>query len=182
MALRGDVRHLISFDDTHHNLSYALGFTYHWGGARAVPAARAEAPREPAEVVTREPERRVEPKKEVCVYLDVYFDFDRSEIKPRYENDLEKIADFMKANPDIQATIRGYTDYIGTEEYNQGLSERRAESIKNHLVTNFGIDAERISTVGLGEVQPLATNETAFGRQLNRRASEVICTFQIVFN
>ncbi|MDA8165173.1 MAG: OmpA family protein [Desulfobacteraceae bacterium] len=175
LAFRADVRHLISFGDIYNNLSYAVGLTYQWGGAKPAPPAPAVAAPAPA------PPPKPEAKKEVCVYLDVFFDFDRAEVKPRHADDLKKVADFMKQNPDLKATIKGYTDYVGTEEYNQKLSERRAEAVKNYLVSNYGIDPGRISTVGYGKTHPLATNETAFGRQLNRRASEVMCTFQVVF-
>ena len=223
LAIRGDVRHLISFDDTFNNLAYALGLTYHFGGQQVREVAAGprdsdgdgvpddqdacpgtppgtpvdekgcpkdsdgdgiydyldECPDTPAGV--RVDERGCPLQKEVCVYLDVYFDFDRAEIKPRHHDDLKKIADFMKANPDQKATIKGHADYIGTEEYNQKLSERRAANIKRYLVENFDINADRIDTVGLGEKRPVATNETAYGRQLNRRANEVICTFEIMF-
>ena len=61
------------------------------------------------------------------------------------------------------------SDSIGSEEYNMDLSKRRAGSVKNYIVETFGIDAARISTVNYGESQPVATNETAAGRQNNRR-------------
>ncbi|MEJ2032779.1 MAG: OmpA family protein [Deltaproteobacteria bacterium] len=177
LAIRGDVRGLIPFDSDNHynNLSYSIGFTYRWGGAKPVVA---EAP---AEIAPPPAPEKVASKKEVCVYLDVYFDFDRAEIKPQYDKEIKKIADFMKAHPDIKATVRGYTDWVGTEEYNKLLSERRADSIKDYLVNHFDIDPGRITTVGFGENQPRATNETSFGRQLNRRASQVSCTFEITF-
>lgn len=183
LALRGDIRHLITFGNHNNNLSYALGVTYQWGGAKPTPAPPTVSEVEKTVVPPAVVEKKVAPpQKEVCVYLDVYFDFDRAVIKPRYDNEIKKIADFMKAHPHLTATIKGYTDYVGTEEYNKLLSDRRAESVKDYLVDHFGISPERITTVGFGENRPRATNQTAFGRQLNRRASQISCTFEIAFH
>jgi outer membrane protein OmpA-like peptidoglycan-associated protein len=75
--------------------------------------------------------------------------------------------------PETRIRIEGHTDSTGGEAYNQALSERRAESVKNELVAQ-NIAAERIQTVGYGLSRPVATNETPEGRQLNRRVQVVI--------
>jgi OOP family OmpA-OmpF porin len=68
----------------------------------------------------------------------------------------------------VNVEIEGYTDYIGTAEYNQQLSEERAQTVKNYLVSQ-GIAADRLSTVGYGKGNPIANNETEEGRAMNRR-------------
>ena len=70
-------------------------------------------------------------------------------------------------------SVEGHTDAYGSDEYNQGLSERRARSVANYL-TKLGVDRKRMSTVGLGEKYPVATNKTAAGRELNRRVEILI--------
>lgn len=100
---------------------------------------------------------------------NVEFDFDRTAIKPDFAPGLDEVVGVMVANPDVRMDIFGFTDRIGTEEYNLGLSERRAEAVKNYLVDQ-GISPDRISTRGLGETMPVATNETPWGRERNRRA------------
>lgn len=98
----------------------------------------------------------------------IHFDFDKSNINPQYEPILNKVADVMKENPALNLRIEGHTDSIGTEAYNQGLSERRARSAEQYLIDQ-GIDASRLSSVGHGFLQPIDTNETAAGRAQNRR-------------
>lgn len=112
----------------------------------------------------------------VTITLLVEFDFDKAVVKPQYHNDLEKVANFMKAYPKTTAQLEGHTDSVGTDAYNMKLSERRAESVKNYLVEKFGIDGSRLSTVGYGETKPVATNDTDEGRQMNRRVVTNIVT------
>lgn len=95
------------------------------------------------------------------------FDFDSAVLKPAMEAALTDLADRIKASAGHETlTIIGHTDSIGTEEYNQGLSERRAESAAMFL-QGLGIDS--ISTSGMGETQPVADNGTKEGRAMNRR-------------
>ena len=115
----------------------------------------------------------------VSITLLVEFDFDKSMVKPQYHNDLEKVANFLKAYPKTTGELEGHTDSIGTEEYNMKLSMRRAESVKKYLVQNFGIAADRLSTVGYGESRPVASNDTAEGRQRNRRVVANIVTIVV---
>ena len=108
-------------------------------------------------------------KEKVTITLLIEFDFDDDAVKSIYQTDIEEVANLLKAYPKTDAELDGHTDSIGSEEYNMDLSKRRAESVKNYIVETFGIDAARISTVSYGESQPVATNETAAGRQSNRR-------------
>jgi outer membrane protein OmpA-like peptidoglycan-associated protein len=104
---------------------------------------------------------------------DVLFDTGRSELKSGAARDLDNVAAFLQQNPERQVLIEGFTDSVGEEEYNRGLSERRAASVREALVTR-GVDASRITTHGYGEQYPVATNEDAGGRQLNRRVEVVV--------
>jgi len=112
----------------------------------------------------------------VSITLLVEFDFDKAIVKPHYHNDIEKVANFLKAYPNTTAELEGHTDSIGTDEYNMKLSKRRAESVKNYLVEKFDVDPGRLTAVGYGESQPVASNETDEGRQRNRRVVATVVT------
>ncbi len=99
---------------------------------------------------------------------DVLFDFDKYVIKKIYYPVLDEWVLFFRENPRITAEIYGHTDSIGTDAYNQKLSERRARAVFNYLVEN-GIDPGRLKTRGFGENLPVAPNTTPEGRQKNRR-------------
>ena len=86
-----------------------------------------------------------------------------------YSDQLATVAKAMQEQADIELVLEGHTDSIGSESYNNDLSARRAEAVKQKLATDYSISASRISTVGYGESQPIASNETAEGRSLNRR-------------
>jgi OOP family OmpA-OmpF porin len=97
------------------------------------------------------------------------FDFDKAVIKAHHTEDLDHVVKVMKDNPGLKVSVEGYTDSIGSDAYNQKLSERRAMAVKDYLVQH-GIDGSRISTIGFGKSKPVASNETAAGRAKNRRA------------
>jgi OOP family OmpA-OmpF porin len=97
------------------------------------------------------------------------FDFDKAEVKPEFYPLMDRIAGILNNNPTMTLQLEGHTCSIGTEAYNQGLSERRANAIKNAIVERNGIAPERINAVGFGEKKPIATNDTEEGRKLNRR-------------
>ena len=113
----------------------------------------------------------VEAPKEMTIVLDeraLNFDFDKSVVKPQYFEMLNNLKDFIEQN-NYELTIEGHTDSIGSNQYNIGLSRRRAEAVKAKLI-EFGLPEDRI--VGIeakGEEYPVATNETAEGRLQNRR-------------
>lgn len=111
---------------------------------------------------------------------DVLFDFDKWNIRPDAEESLKKVAEVIKAYKSAKVVISGHTDSIGPEEYNQTLSERRAESVKNWLSENGGINPEIVETVGYGESKPVALNtntdgsDNPAGRQENRRVEILV--------
>ncbi|HRS01199.1 MAG TPA: OmpA family protein [Bacteroidota bacterium] len=92
---------------------------------------------------------------------------------PKEVKELNILTDFMVSRPEIKILIEGHTDNVGSLEANQILSEKRAEAVKQYLIKR-GISPDRIQTVGYGELKPLASNSTTFGRQLNRRTEIVI--------
>ena len=99
---------------------------------------------------------------------NVLFDLDKSSLLPESEKELGYLLVTLKDNPRLRATIIGHTDNQGSRIYNQELSEDRAHSVLNWLVEN-GIDASRLSFEGRGMDQPIADNDTEWGRGLNRR-------------
>ncbi|MDC7956229.1 OmpA family protein [Fusobacterium simiae] len=112
-----------------------------------------------------------EAPKEMTIVLDersLNFDFDKSNVKPQYYDLLKNIKEFVEQN-NYEITIVGHTDSIGSNQYNFGLSRRRAESVKAKLL-EFGLAADRIVGIeAMGEEQPIATNATKEGRAQNRR-------------
>ena len=109
---------------------------------------------------------------------NVLFDFDSAALKPEYIGKIEALGQFLQNNPDTYVIIEGFTDSIGTEEYNLGLSRRRAESVGRHLVEKSNIDRERIVLQWYGEAAPAASNDTAEGRKLNERAVVIVAGMQ----
>ena len=103
-----------------------------------------------------------------AIQSDVLFDFDRATLKPAAEQVLGEVVKQLQDNPNYQVTLVGHTDWIGTEQYNMGLSKRRAEAVQAYLISR-GIAKERITTRWQGESQPVAPNNTAEGRAQNRR-------------
>jgi outer membrane protein OmpA-like peptidoglycan-associated protein len=99
---------------------------------------------------------------------DVLFDFDKSTLKPQATQTLAGIVQQLKNEPTLRADIVGHTDGVGTEEYNMGLSERRAKAVSTHMVRN-GIAATRLNVSWKGKTQPIAPNTTEAGRAQNRR-------------
>lgn len=112
------------------------------------------------------------------VRLLIEFDTDKTDIKPMYRDELEKFANTLKKYSKYTVTIEGHTDNVGGSEYNMDLSSRRAKSVKDYLVNNFGISPQQLKTKGFGLERPIDTNETPEGRANNRRVMGVISFFE----
>jgi outer membrane protein OmpA-like peptidoglycan-associated protein len=110
-----------------------------------------------------------EPAEPVRVELDVKFDFDKAAVKAESQGDIKALADFMSQYPSTSTVVEGHTDSVGTDAYNQGLSERRANAVRDVLVNQYGVGGDRVSSVGYGESRPVADNSTSEGRAINRR-------------
>jgi len=112
-----------------------------------------------------------EAPEEMTIVLDdraLNFDFDKSYVKPQYDEMLTNLKEFITKN-DYEVTIEGHTDYIASNQYNMGLSKRRAEAVKAKLI-ELGLDPSRIvAIVPRGEEEPVADNSTTEGRAKNRR-------------
>jgi OmpA-OmpF porin, OOP family len=130
------------------------------------PAPRAAPPAPPPAAPRPAPAAPVSEK--VTYAADTFFDFDKSDLKPEGKAKLDDLVSKMQGmNLEVIIAV-GHTDNIGTKEYNQGLSERRANAVKAYLVTK-GVEKNRIYTEGKSFTQPIASNSTAEGRAKNRR-------------
>ena len=99
---------------------------------------------------------------------DVLFDFDKSNIKPEAAAILDRLVTFMNENKDKKAALSGHTDSVGSDAYNQKLSERRVNAVQEYVVKK-GVGGDRVSGQGFGESKPIADNKTKEGRSKNRR-------------
>jgi outer membrane protein OmpA-like peptidoglycan-associated protein len=104
---------------------------------------------------------------------DVLFDFDKYTLKPGAREKLAKVSGILLAYPGLKIQLEGHTDSIGTDDYNMKLSQQRADSVQEYLVSQ-GVPAGILSSVGLGKASPVATNDTDAGRQQNRRVEMVV--------
>lgn len=101
--------------------------------------------------------------------IEVQFPLNSAEIGDTYDDEILRVADFLKANPETIVEIAGHSDSTGAADYNQDLSQRRAEAVAARLTDALGVDPQRVSATGYGESQPVASNDTAQGRADNRR-------------
>jgi len=266
-ALRADVRDVVRFDDTWHNLEYTAGISYFFGGEKAKPVVEEAAPVQ-EEVKAPVQEEVVVVKNSDCdnvpddldkcpdtpcgcivdkdgcpidsdkdgvcdgldkcpgtpegckvdkdgcpidsdkdgvidcldkcpktplgakvdkdgcpiwisIRMNVQFDFDKAIVKPQYYDDIENLADFMKAHPHLNAILEGHTDNIGTAKYNLCLSQRRADAVMKILVDKFNIAKDRLTAVGYGLTKPIADNKAKEGRQKNRRVQAVLEAMEV---
>jgi outer membrane protein OmpA-like peptidoglycan-associated protein len=140
--------------------------------ARAEATALAEREKklreELAELQAEKTERGI-----VLTLGDVLFDVDQATLRPGATQNLYRLVTFLREYPERQVLVEGHTDSTGTEEYNLGLSQRRADAVVQFLTVN-GVAPERTIARGYGKAYPVATNETSEGRQHNRRVEIVI--------
>jgi outer membrane protein OmpA-like peptidoglycan-associated protein len=104
---------------------------------------------------------------------DVLFDFNQASLKPGTKEKLAKVSGILLAYPSLHMNVEGHTDSIGSDEYNLKLSQRRADAVRDYLTAN-GINSANIQAIGLGKAGPVASNDTAAGRQQNRRVEMVV--------
>lgn len=108
----------------------------------------------------------------VMTLSDVLFDTGQATLKPGADRALDRLAQFLKDSPNSAVLIEGHTDSVGSDDYNLGLSQRRAQSVADAL-SSRGISSDRVQTKGLGKAYPVASNDTQAGRQQNRRVEIV---------
>jgi OOP family OmpA-OmpF porin len=197
VAMRGDLRHAILLNDAKdNNLEYSVGLTFQFGGVRKTAAliAAAEDGTAPTVIFTAPVNGAtmvyVNQKANVAFSEDMdpatisgapkvigvlatlensHFDFDSAAISENGKTILNHNAKALKANPDMKLHIAGYASAAGSEAYNQGLSERRAATVKEYLVKIGGIDGSRLSTIGYGEANP-AKHEADPSKKLSAEA------------
>lgn len=104
---------------------------------------------------------------------DVLFDFNKYTLKPGAREKLAKVGGILLAYPGLKIQVEGHTDSVGTDEYNQKLSEARAGSVREYL-SGQGVSGDAVTAVGFGKADPVASNDTAAGRQKNRRVEMVV--------
>jgi len=187
LALRAEVERTKVTDRIRANGNgdlYSLALVYKLGRPVAAPyVAPAPAPvvEAPAPVVQPAPMPAPAPapvpvSEKVSFAAEALFDFDKSVVKPEGRAALDDLLNKLQGmNTEVMVTV-GHTDSVGSDEYNQRLSLRRAEAVKAYIVSK-GVDASRVYTEGKGETQPVADNKTAAGRAKNRRVTvEVVGT------
>ncbi|HHX81455.1 MAG TPA: OmpA family protein [Pseudomonadaceae bacterium] len=193
--VRGDLKAIRVTGVSNTDLAFNLGVGYAFGAkpSRAVAAAPTPTPQPAAPVqetdsdgdgVPDSRDRCANTPRELavdangCPILETHqvsqdllvnFDFDRADIKPEFDNQIAEFGQFMSTYSNTRAVIEGHTDNTGPAEYNQGLSERRAQAVMNRLVEAHDVPASRLSAVGHGESRPLVSNDTQQNRARNRR-------------
>ncbi|PRD38400.1 UNVERIFIED_CONTAM: oprF [Trichonephila clavipes] len=197
-ALRAEVRGVENLQASDHDGVASVGVVYSFGGKKAeavapavvapavvapvvdgdddkdgVPNSKDKCPGTPTNVVVDATGCPKVLTETVTKELRVLFDFDKAVVKPAYYAEIEGVAKLLKEYPSATVEVQGHTDSRGRAEYNQKLSERRAQAIVDTLVKQYGIDASRISAKGYGASQPVADNKTAEGRAQNRRSVAV---------
>ncbi|MFA5669526.1 MAG: OmpA family protein [Balneolaceae bacterium] len=145
------------------------------GEVKTVRAEAEKARQEARELANRlsEMEARQSERGMVLTLSDVLFDFDSATLKSGANKAVSELASFMQEYPKRTIQIEGFTDSVGSAEYNQNLSQRRAEALKNALMNN-GVSGQRIRTIGYGKEYPVASNATEAGKQQNRRVEIII--------
>jgi OOP family OmpA-OmpF porin len=203
-SLRGDVRAFHSWDNDDTDYGLSVGLVYLFGAKQTPttpPEAKVEQPtQQPTDNCASDtdgdsvPDCRdqcpgSDPRAEIdekgCyrteqvidrVELNILFDSNKAVVKSEYYSEIQKVADFMQKHPDTKADIEGHTDNVGSNQYNQRLSQRRADAVRQVLISKFNIAPLRLRAMGYGETRPVQSNATATGRQANRRVIAVLQT------
>ena len=187
----------LSYKSSYSDIYYSVGLNFDFGGKPAAPPAPPPAPpAAPAAAPPPNPDLDgdgVPNERDKCpntrpgavVDLDgcevesvitlegVHFDFDKATLRPEAIVILNNAAGLLASHERVVVEVAGHTDSRGSEQYNQGLSERRANAVRDYLVSK-GVNASRLTARGYGELQPVATNDTDEGRQANRRVELIV--------
>lgn len=120
---------------------------------------------------------QLKPEEKVSIQMNILFDSGKAVVKPEFDAEIKKVADFMNNYPEVNAVIEGHTDNVGSEALNVSLSQKRADAVSQYLTSKFGVPASRLSAKGFGPSKPVADNATPAGRAQNRR---VVATLEAV--
>jgi adhesin transport system outer membrane protein len=113
--------------------------------------------------------RYVEKDEGISIELNVSFEFDSARISSEADAETGRAAAVLNGEKTIKAIVQGHTDSLGSDEYNQALSERRASAVRQLVIDKYNVDPGQITSVGMGEAMPVADNDTAEGQSMNRR-------------
>ena len=195
---RGDARWLHTFDGSINDVSLSVGIAYNFASpppppppppveeppapvdrdGEGVPDDIDECPDTPAGVRVDDRGCPLKVTRVASIRLKVNFEFDSDGVQEHNFNDVRELADFLKRFDYIDVELEGHTDSIGSEDYNQRLSQRRAEAVLELLVNEHGISPSRLFARGYGESQPIASNDIEQGRAENRR---VIASLEVEY-
>lgn len=151
--------------------AYVQIITVQPGGAEAPevkPAAKAPAPVRPVELA------KVLEVRGHAVLSDLVFESGSTRLREGRYDSLKQLADYLAANPGYRLLLVGHTDTVGSQQQNAGISQRRAQSVKERLVEAYGADEARIDVAGAGFMAPIASNLIPEGREANRRVEAVL--------
>jgi OOP family OmpA-OmpF porin len=180
LSLRTEARGTYNFDEQFWNYTALAGLNVVLGGHLKPAAPVVEvAPVEPAPMPVAPAEPVVE---DLNMELRVFFDTNKSNIKDQYKPEVAKVAEKLAEFPNATARIEGHTDNTGPRKLNERLSLARANSVKSALVSEYNIDAGRLTTQGFAWDQPIADNKTKEGRAMNRRVFATITGSRTVAN
>lgn len=194
LSLSGEARMLYSLDEQRKDTLLTIGLNFYMGdvdGRAApvevvdgdedndgVPDSMDQCPGTPAGTRVDSVGCPLPVTQVASIKLMVNFGFDSSTVEERYFSDLAELATFLKRFEDVYVDIEGHTDSTGPEDYNQQLSQRRAQAVVDLLVNEHGIPASRLQAKGFGESRPVADNGTREGRAQNRR---VMATLEVEY-
>ena len=202
LSLRGDVRAVrsLDYDQTESMVNVALTWTFGSVGKPAEQAVASLAPepvaepvQEPVEAPLDTDNDGVSDSADLCpdsapgavvnsigcvpvekIDLHVEFDFDSAEIRQEAANHIAEMGEYLQRHKEVGVRIEGHTDSSGPAVYNERLSQKRVDAVRQMLIDQHGIEGDRVEAVGLGESQPIADNTTVEGRQDNRRVTAEI--------
>ena len=186
IALRFDLRDNMVFDETIHNIQATLGIVFAFGGkAKTAPAPVATYEPQPeakveVPVVILASEPKAEEPVVILAFEDVHFDYDKSTLTNEAQTILKKSLLLLKNNPEVKIRIEGYTSASGTDEYNQKLSERRANAVYDYLTTEGLVPPQKLNTIGYGEMRPAMYEPTPENKYSTEAKANMRVLFEVI--
>ena len=175
LSLRTEARGTYNIDEDFWNYTALAGLNVVLGGHLKPAAPVVEvAPVEPVPVQPQSQPQPQELTEDLNMELRVFFDTNKSDIKPQYKSEIAKVAEKLAEYPNATARIEGHTDNTGPRKLNERLSLARANSVKSALVNEYNVNESRLTTQGFAWDHPIADNKTKEGRAMNRRVFAAI--------
>ncbi|ENU36537.1 outer membrane protein omp38 [Acinetobacter sp. CIP 102082] len=174
LSLRTEARGTYNIDEDFWNYTALAGLNVVLGGHLKPAAPVVEVVPVPVPVPVPVQPQPQEMTEDLNMELRVFFDTNKSDIKPQYKSEIAKVAEKLSEYPNATARIEGHTDNTGPRKLNERLSLARANSVKSALVNEYNVNATRLTTQGFAWDQPIADNKTKEGRAMNRRVFAAI--------